>query len=172
MVTWWYLPLLCLRWWKDINRHFDRGRIDSEAYMSHELTKVAGDACYVEKKDARWSFLSSVSVSLFSFFHLPLSFSSPLFPFFVLIDSPFFNTPFLDFKSIFHPSCCDGKCNVTSLSVLTCFAANSKKERKGCLNDLFHCMATCLNYLEHCGQASHTQQPLVKWQIWHVFLFQ
>lgn len=51
---------------------------------------------------------------------------------FVLLDSLFFNTPFLDFKRIFHLSCCDGKCDVTS--VLTCFAANNmskkKKERK------------------------------------------
>lgn len=96
---------------------------------------------------------------------------------FVPLDSPFFNTPFLDFKRIFYSSCCDGKCIVTSLSVLTRFAANNmsererKKERKGCLNDLFHCMATCLNDLEHCGRASHTQQPLVKWQTGMCFLF-
>lgn len=68
-------------------------------------------------------------VSFLSFLHLVLSLSSPLLSSFVLLDSPFFNTPFLDFKSIFHPSCCDGKCNVTS-PVLTCFAANNMSDRK------------------------------------------
>lgn len=49
---------------------------------------------------------------------------------FVPLDSPFFNTPFLDFKRIFYSSCCDGKCIVTSLSVLTRFAANNMSERE------------------------------------------
>lgn len=113
-------------------------------------------------------------LDLFFCFHsFMLSFPfSPLFvSYFVLLDSLFFNTPFLDFKCIFHLSCCDGKCDVTS--VLTCFAANNmskkKKERKDCLNDLFNCMATCLNDLEHCGQALHSQQPLMKWQTDVVF---
>lgn len=66
---------------------------------------------------------------------------------FAPLDPPFLNTPFLDFKTIFHPSCCDGKCDmIVSANKIS---ERKKQERKGRLTDLFHCMATCLKDLEH-----------------------
>lgn len=94
-----------------------------------------------------------VSIPLPCLFLLLFLFSSP-----APLESQFFSAPFLDFKSIFHSSCYDGK----SLSAETGFSASSmaeeerkkeiKKERKkDCLNDLFRCMATCLDELDHYG---------------------
>lgn len=95
-------------------------------------------------------------LSLLSFLHLVLL----LLP----LDSPFFNTPFLDFKTIFHPSCCDGKCYVTS-------PPERKKETQSCLNDLFHGMAICLNDLEHCGERLTHTATFCEMANWHVFCF-
>lgn len=120
---------------------------------------------FCNKKDTQWFFLTSVS--FFSSLHLVLSFSSPLFSSFVPVDSLFFNAPFLDFKSIFHPSCYDGKCNVKSASVLTRIAANNTSERKKeRLSDWPFPLNG--NMLEWSGtlwpSVSHTRQPSVKWQ--------
>jgi len=80
--------------------------VERQQEESHDsLIKVSGEACYFDcnKKDACWSSLD-------------FPFRPPGLYIFLPLDSPFFNAPFLDFQTIFHPSCCDGQCDVASSS--------------------------------------------------------
>lgn len=105
---------------------------------------------------------------------------SPPFPSFVPLDSPFCNSPFLDFKSIFYPSCCNGKSptNITVSADWPFLRVRCQSERKESLSvwllplhgNMLEWSGTLWQRVARLRTRTHTR-PLVKWHTGVFFCF-